>query len=131
MNGLYYHNIGYIMFVHTLYYYMLLPMHRNILLEKNALWQVPDQEYTPSLSTLSAVWPDLRHGKYNWKVVSDQAIRRFAFVQPETAPDYGDYDCMGPQVLACGETQVGDVYLFKAVVVFELRGSYVMNTYIP
>ncbi|KAK2158684.1 hypothetical protein NP493_1763g00001 [Ridgeia piscesae] len=77
----------------------------NVLLEKNALWRQPDREYTPSVSTLSAVWPDLRHGTYAWKVVSDRAIHRFAFVEPRTAPDYGDFDCSAPEVLACGETQ--------------------------
>ncbi|KAI0232203.1 hypothetical protein LSAT2_017453, partial [Lamellibrachia satsuma] len=77
----------------------------NILLEKNALWPKPDQEYTMSSSTLSAVWPDLRHGTYHWKVVSDDAIQRFAYIQPETAPDYKDYDCSAPEVMACGETR--------------------------
>ena len=65
-----------------------------------------DREYTPSSSTLSAVWPDLHHGMYHWKVVSSDAIRRFAYVQPENAPDYADYDCLAPEVLACGTTQV-------------------------
>ncbi|KAK2161993.1 hypothetical protein NP493_1549g00025 [Ridgeia piscesae] len=77
----------------------------NILLDKNALWRHADREYTPSVSTLSAVWPDLRHGTYAWKVVSDRAIHRFAFVEPRTAPDYGNFDCSAPEVLACGETQ--------------------------
>ena len=78
----------------------------DIFLEKNAQWHERDREYTPSSSTLSAVWPDLRHGTYAWKVVSDDAIRRFAYVQPETAPAYTDYECTAPEVLACGETQV-------------------------
>ena len=87
--------------------YILLSIYSNILLEKNALWRHPDREYTPSVSTLSAVWPDLRHGTYAWKVISDRAIHRFAYVVPRTAPDYGDFDCSAPEVLACGETQVG------------------------
>jgi len=78
----------------------------DIFLQKNAQWHERDREYTPSSSTLSAVWPDLRHGTYAWKVVSDDAIRRFAYVQPETAPAYTDYECTAPEVLACGETQV-------------------------
>ena len=32
-------------------------------------------------------------------------------MQPETAPDYSDYDCLAPEVLACGVTQVGLFYL--------------------
>ena len=27
-------------------------------------------------------------------------------MQPETAPDYTDYDCSAPEVMACGVTQV-------------------------
>ncbi|KAK2183533.1 hypothetical protein NP493_308g03123 [Ridgeia piscesae] len=77
----------------------------DISLKKNARWPVSDREYTPSKTTLSAVWPDLRHGTYAWKVFSDRAIHRFAFVKPRAAPDYGDFDCSAPEVLACGETQ--------------------------
>ena len=80
--------------------------HRDIWLEKNAFWATADQEFTPSSSTLSAVWADLRHGTYAWKVVSDSAIDRFAYVRPGTAPDYMDYACSEPEVLACGETKV-------------------------
>ena len=69
-------------------------------------WPMDDVEYTPSSSTLSAIWPVLRHDTYAWKVVSDDVIRRFAYVVVDTAPDYDDYDCSALEVLSCGETNV-------------------------
>ena len=103
--------------------------HRDIWLEKNAFWPTADQEFTPSSSTLSAVWADLRHGTYAWKVVSDSAIDRLAYVRPGTAPDYTDYACSQPEVLACGETQVrGQCRDFHFALTLKPRYVYFGNT---
>ena len=37
-------------------------------LETNNYWTQPDREVTGSQNQLSAVWPSLRHGHFNWKV---------------------------------------------------------------
>ena len=79
---------------------------RDIALEDKVPWPIDDMEYTPSSSTLSAVWQVLRQDSFSWKVISDDVIRRYAYVNVNTAPDYDDYDCSAPEVLSCGETNV-------------------------
>ncbi|XP_078696223.1 uncharacterized protein LOC144924666 [Branchiostoma floridae x Branchiostoma belcheri] len=76
----------------------------DIYLETNHRWPLPDREFTPSSNKLSAVWPTLRHGLYDWKVISADSIRHWAYVTPQHALRYSDYRCDSPEVLACGET---------------------------
>ncbi|XP_066275498.1 uncharacterized protein [Branchiostoma lanceolatum] len=78
---------------------------RDIYLEINQRWPLPDKEFTPASNKLSAVWPILRHGLYNWKVISADSIRRWAYVTPQNALRYSDYECDSPEVLACGTTK--------------------------
>eukprot|EP00058_Branchiostoma_floridae_P000533 XP_002586021.1 hypothetical protein BRAFLDRAFT_110187 [Branchiostoma floridae] len=77
----------------------------DIFLETNHRWPLPDKEFTPASTKLSAVWPTLRHGLYNWKVISADSIRHWAYVTPQHALRYSDYDCDSPEVLACGLTK--------------------------
>ncbi|XP_078696304.1 uncharacterized protein LOC144924691 isoform X1 [Branchiostoma floridae x Branchiostoma belcheri] len=76
----------------------------DIYLETNQRWPLPDREFTPSSNKLSAVWPTLRHGLYDWKVISADSIRHWAYVTPRHALRYSDYRCDSPEVLACGTT---------------------------
>ena len=75
-------------------------------MHKNAHWTLPDRDYTPSGSVLSAVWPGLWHGEYEWKVVSDRDASQWSFKVTEGQMMYSDYDCASPAVLACGSTMV-------------------------
>ncbi|CAH1259274.1 ADGRL2 [Branchiostoma lanceolatum] len=81
------------------------PHMSDVHLAQNQKWPTSDQEFTPARDKLSAVWPTLRHRRYKWKVVSDDAIQHWAYVVPRNALRYSDYDCSAPQVLACGETE--------------------------
>ena len=86
----------------------LLISYSPIYLETNAHWFTPDAEFTRSKHLLSAVWPSLRHGSYQWKVVSSSEIERWAFTRPgeEQKLLYETYHCAQPEVLACGHTKV-------------------------
>ncbi|XP_078700910.1 uncharacterized protein LOC144927390 [Branchiostoma floridae x Branchiostoma belcheri] len=74
----------------------------HVLLEENALWTRDDADYTSSQSTLSAVWPSLRHGQYTWAVIE----------QTTGISDYGSvsgssqfpYPCAHPLAISCGNT---------------------------
>ena len=79
----------------------------DIYLPKNAHWKINDAEYTRSSTTLSAVWPGLRHGKYAWKVLTGSNIRKWAYFESAATPDFTNFICSAPEVLACGETSVG------------------------
>ncbi|XP_035696852.1 uncharacterized protein LOC118430249 [Branchiostoma floridae] len=77
----------------------------DIFLETNQRWSSPDKEFTPASTKLSAVWPTLRHGLYNWKVISADSIRHWAYVTSQHALRYSDYECDSPEVLACGTSK--------------------------
>ncbi|XP_078589451.1 uncharacterized protein LOC144869806 [Branchiostoma floridae x Branchiostoma japonicum] len=77
----------------------------DIYLESNQRWPLSDKEFTPASTKLSAVWPTLRPGLYNWKVISADSIRHWAYVTHQHALRYSDYECASPEVLACGTTQ--------------------------
>ncbi|CAH1259452.1 Hypp2286 [Branchiostoma lanceolatum] len=87
-------------------YEQLSPSHTSdIYLETNQRWPLPDKEFTPASAKLSAVWPTLRHGLYNWKVISADSIRHWAYVTTQHALRCSDYECGSPEVLACGTTK--------------------------
>ena len=72
----------------------------------NERWHEPDREFTPSSTSLQAVWPSLRHGQYLWKVVSGETVEQWAFIHREEPLSYNDYHCTAQEVLACGTTKV-------------------------
>ncbi|XP_022103276.1 uncharacterized protein LOC110986013 isoform X2 [Acanthaster planci] len=71
----------------------------EVSMEQNALWPEPDKNYISSTSSLSAVWPTLRHRAYTWAAIEDTG-----------STDFGDldkglqYPCDHPRMKACGET---------------------------
>ncbi|XP_022100380.1 uncharacterized protein LOC110984469 isoform X2 [Acanthaster planci] len=68
-------------------------------LEQNALWPEPDKNYVSSTSSLSAVWPTLRHRAYVWAAIEDTGSTKFGDL------DSGlQYPCDHPHVKACGDT---------------------------
>ena len=79
---------------------------RDIILQRNARWNVKDAEYTMSRSTLSAVWPDIRNGKYSWKVFSSKTLKEWAYFKATTTPDFTKFINSAQEVLAYGETTV-------------------------
>ncbi|XP_070573612.1 uncharacterized protein [Ptychodera flava] len=80
---------------------------RNVELAENAHWKHSDAEYTRSADKLSAVWPTLRHGRYEWKIVKHDPIGHNQEIQQSLLDYnyYNSYDCGESEVLACGETQ--------------------------
>ena len=70
---------------------------------------------------MSAVWPHLRHGDYHWKVLSSSSIDRWAFTHPETELIYESYHCSAPEAIACGSTEVSQMYHLRCKY-FQLRG---------
>ncbi|XP_022105050.1 uncharacterized protein LOC110986986 isoform X2 [Acanthaster planci] len=67
--------------------------------DQNALWPEPDKNYISSTSSLSAVWPTLRHRAYVWGAIEDTGSTKFGDL------DSGlQYPCDHPHVKACGDT---------------------------
>ncbi|XP_038050540.1 uncharacterized protein LOC119723761 [Patiria miniata] len=68
-------------------------------IEQNALLPEPDKNYISSTSSLSAVWPTLRHRAYIWAVIEDIGSNALGNL------DHGlQYPCDHPMMKACGET---------------------------
>uniref|UniRef100_A0ABM0M5T3 Uncharacterized protein LOC102801709 n=1 Tax=Saccoglossus kowalevskii TaxID=10224 RepID=A0ABM0M5T3_SACKO len=77
----------------------------DIFLEINAHWNQPDAEYTRAIHKLAAVWPTLRYNQYDWKVISDDSVQRWAYLTSNDGHiTYEEYDCSSPEVMACGST---------------------------
>ena len=74
-----------------------------------SLWTEPEREFTPYASTISALWPTLRHGQYHWKLVSSSSIAQWAYYRGNNMLEFGDYHCTSEEVLSCGETQVIEI----------------------
>ncbi|XP_022107048.1 uncharacterized protein LOC110988105 [Acanthaster planci] len=71
----------------------------EVYLEPNAVWPEPDKNYISSTSSLSAVWPTLRHRAYFWAAIEDTGSTDFGDL------DLGlEYPCNHSRVMACGET---------------------------
>ncbi|XP_070573771.1 uncharacterized protein [Ptychodera flava] len=77
---------------------------RDVELSEDSEWKNSDAEYTRSKHKLSAVWPNLGHGNFSWKVISDQTLDRYAYQKPVQQIVYDSYECSSPDVEACGET---------------------------
>ncbi|XP_078585869.1 uncharacterized protein LOC144867679 [Branchiostoma floridae x Branchiostoma japonicum] len=82
-----------------------LAVHSGISLSTNEFWIVPDEDFTRSEDTLSAVWPALRHGHYYWKVLSGDAIERWLYHRHENELNYHSFRCDEPESLKCGQTK--------------------------
>eukprot|EP00058_Branchiostoma_floridae_P023180 XP_002608670.1 hypothetical protein BRAFLDRAFT_73893 [Branchiostoma floridae] len=82
-----------------------LAVHSGISLSTNEFWTVPDEDFTRSEDTLSAVWPALRHGHYYWKVLSGDAIERWSYHRHENELNYHSFRCDEPESLKCGQTK--------------------------
>ncbi|XP_070572151.1 uncharacterized protein [Ptychodera flava] len=78
---------------------------RNVELADNAHWRHSDAEYTRSADKLSAVWPTLRNGRYEWKIVKDDWHGHGNHGMQQRTLEYSSYDCGKSEVLACGETK--------------------------
>ncbi|XP_038050780.1 uncharacterized protein LOC119723938 isoform X2 [Patiria miniata] len=68
-------------------------------IEQNANWPEPDKNYISSTSSLSAVWPTLRHRAYTWAAILDTGSSAFGNLD-----DGLQYPCDHPRAKACGET---------------------------
>ncbi|XP_038057739.1 uncharacterized protein LOC119729229 [Patiria miniata] len=66
-------------------------------MEQNAIWPEPDKNYISSTSSLSAVWPTLRHRAYVWAAIEDTG----SF---ENLDDGLQYPCDHPRSITCGST---------------------------
>ena len=60
----------------------------------------PDIQYSSNPSALFAVWPTLRHGKYNWAVVEENADQEFL----EQLAAGLHAVCDHQMTIACGDT---------------------------
>ncbi|XP_072048762.1 uncharacterized protein [Amphiura filiformis] len=69
-------------------------------LEKYSMWTKPDRDYTPSSSTISAVWSSLRNEQYTWAVIED--TQSFDYAGLRILPND---PCEHPMALKCGETE--------------------------
>ena len=70
-------------------------------------WREPDAEFTSSKTSLSAVWPTVRHGFIRWSVVHGDYVNRIAYqIKHNPHLNYWDFDCSSSQVLSCGSTNV-------------------------
>ncbi|XP_038071216.1 uncharacterized protein LOC119740085 [Patiria miniata] len=68
-------------------------------LELNAAWHEPDKDYISSTTSLSAVWPQLRHRAYVWAAIEDIGTTEFGNL------DNGlQFPCDHPMQKACGQT---------------------------
>ncbi|XP_038051300.1 uncharacterized protein LOC119724354 isoform X2 [Patiria miniata] len=68
-------------------------------IEQNAMWPEPDKNYISSTSSLSAVWPTLRHRAYTWAAILDTGSTAFGNLD-----DGLQYPCDHPRAKACGKT---------------------------
>ena len=89
-----------------IFMYFLTP-HRDITFDSTEnYWTDPEREFTPSTTNISAIWPSLRHGQFDWLVLSGDNIDAWAYFRESDELNFADFDCSAPEVLACGSTQV-------------------------
>ncbi|XP_078597675.1 uncharacterized protein LOC144873854 [Branchiostoma floridae x Branchiostoma japonicum] len=74
----------------------------NITLELNADWTEYDIDYTNETTMLSAVWPTLRHRKYEWAVLEDKSVSSLSAMAGHhlSVPNPCDHQDM----IECGRT---------------------------
>lgn len=76
----------------------------KIYLAKHGHWDKKDVDYTPYRNILSAVWPKLRHGNYQWAVLDASHILDAAsFYRPEYKLNLSE-PCLHPNAIKCGTT---------------------------
>ncbi|XP_038050879.1 uncharacterized protein LOC119724031 [Patiria miniata] len=79
--------------------HMVIDADHEVRIEQNSLWPEPDKNYISSTSSLSAVWPTLRHRAYIWAVIEDIGSNALGNL------DNGlHYPCDHPMKKDCGET---------------------------
>lgn len=74
-----------------------------IILETNALWSIPDADYTPNMNFISAVWPKLRYKSYKVAVLNARSVDVTTYYLPTNTLSLSD-PCSHPDAIKCTST---------------------------
>ncbi|XP_062616047.1 uncharacterized protein LOC134277752 [Saccostrea cucullata] len=75
-----------------------------IILETNAHWPFPDQDYTPNMNYISAVWPKLRYDIYSVAVLDARSLDVTTYYLPANALSLSD-PCSHSDAIKCSRTE--------------------------
>ncbi|XP_063399976.1 uncharacterized protein LOC134684607 [Mytilus trossulus] len=76
----------------------------EIVLVKNALWTVPDVDYTPYNNIISAVWPTLRHREYKYAILDGKSVGVATYYRQTGTLSLANPCSHGDQI-RCGTTE--------------------------
>jgi len=76
---------------------------KAIFLERNALWNTADVDYTPYSNIISAVWPTLRHISYTYGILNAHSVDVATYYRQSSSLTLND-PCSHVDSIRCGTT---------------------------